>query len=309
MNSKEEANQESQVDEGNSSVEFPRFKPLSGLLQNNREIVSAITKKAPSYFTELSREHKPKYLMIGCSDARIQPNTLLGIKPGELFIHRNIANQVYQGDLNANAVIQYAIEGLGINEVIVMGHSNCGGIKAIIDDSLKDGKMEIVSQWLSSIKETYEVFDPAFSRIPDRLAQAKALAKANVRHQCMNLIRSGVIRKARAAGRNVQVHGWYMDVSTGIIDELRFNDQYTKNLHHMYGDLLLKLAAFDSDEVKPSEAEPEVVEVKQSNSPSKPLEKLQQDSLSCLDVEQNTSQKNLSSEGVPYASLSRFHAD
>lgn len=219
----------------------PKFQALVKLLQNNRRIVKEMTTENPNLFKDLAKAHTPKFLMIGCADARIQPNSLLGLHSGELFIHRNIANQVFQGDLNANAVIQYAVEGLNIDQIIVMGHSQCGGIKA----SMQDIDYEIVDQWLSSVREIYQLYEDFFAQIKDPEEKATVLSKINIRHQCMNIQKSAVVRKALSKGRNIQIHGWYLDIKTGFIDELLFNNDYTNLMQEIYSDTLFRLSSID----------------------------------------------------------------
>lgn len=219
----------------------PKFQALVKLLRNNRQIVKEMTTENPNLFKDLAKSHTPKFLMIGCADARIQPNSLLGLHSGELFIHRNIANQVFQGDLNANAVIQYAVEGLNIDHIIVMGHSQCGGIKA----SMQDIDYEIVDQWLSSVREIYQLYADFFAQIKDPEEKATVLSKINIRHQCMNIQKSAVVRKAISKGRNIQIHGWYLDIKTGFIDELLFNNDYTNLMQEIYSDTLFRLSSID----------------------------------------------------------------
>ena len=215
--------------------------PVSELLNSNKAVVDYVLDKHPTFFKTLSQGHTPKYLMIGCADARIQPNSLLKLNPGELFIHRNIANQVFQGDLNANAVIQYAIEGLDIDDIIIMGHSKCGGIMA----SMKTIPFEIVDQWLTSIREIYENHKEIFDSLETEDLKATALAKINVRHQCMNVRKSASVKRAIEAGRDIRIHGWFLDVSTGLIEELQFNNDYATTISNIYSDTLQRLSKID----------------------------------------------------------------
>ena len=212
---------------------------IQEMLKNNVEFVKETNKKHPKFFKTLGAAHTPRYLLIGCSDARIQPNSLLKMNPGEIFIHRNIANQVFQGDLNVNAVIQYAIEGLGIRDIIVMGHSKCGGIAA----STKKIDFEIVDQWVSTVREIYDSHEEYFKNIKRESQRLDALGKINVRHQCMNVRKNAALRRVAKLGGKVRIHGWYLDTSTGLIETLRFNDEYTKKIAEMHSDILLKYSS------------------------------------------------------------------
>jgi len=214
---------------------------IESMLQHNVEFVNETNKAHPRFFKELAKEHKPRYLMIGCSDARIQPNSLLKLNPGELFIHRNIANQVFQGDLNVNAVVQYAIEGLGIRDIIVMGHSKCGGVMA----SMNKIPYEVVDQWIVNIREIYDTQIQFFNKINDADQKASALAKINVRHQCMNLRKNATLRRAKDKGITIRVHGWFLDTTTGLIESLQFNNEYTKTLFEVHSDTLMRLSSHD----------------------------------------------------------------
>ena len=207
---------------------------IDELLLNNEDYVEEMNQKYPEFFKTLGATHRPKYLMVGCVDARIQPATLLKLNPGELFIHRNIANQFNQGDMNANAVLQYAIEGLNIKRLIVLGHSKCGGILA----SMKEIPFAVVDQWISNIRDMYDTHLKFFEGIPDEVDRAAALAKVNVRLQCINLRKSAVVQKALQEGKDVHIYGLYYDVCTGEIENLHFNNRYIEGVSEMYSEAL-----------------------------------------------------------------------
>lgn len=207
---------------------------IDELLLNNEDYVEEMNHKYPEFFKSLGATHRPKYLMVGCVDARIQPATLLKLNPGELFIHRNIANQFNQGDMNANAVLQYAIEGLNIKRIIVLGHSRCGGIIA----SMKEIPFAVVDQWISNIRDMYDTHLKFFEGIPDEVDRAAALAKVNVRLQCINIRKSAVVQKALAEGKDVHIYGLYYDVTTGEIENLHFNNKYIEGVSEMYSEAL-----------------------------------------------------------------------
>src|SRR3990167_7070088 len=212
---------------------------IEELLANNEEYVDHMNQKHPGFFKTLGSTHKPKYLLIGCSDARIQPNALLKLNPGELFIHRNIANQVVQGDMNANAVIQYAIEGLGITKIIVMGHSRCGGVTA----SMKGVPFAMVDQWITNVKEIYQTHKAILDEIKDEEERINSLAKLNARFQCINIKRSAVVRRAIAAGKKVNVYPFFMNVCTGIVENLKMENNYMEKVSEIYTDTLMRLSS------------------------------------------------------------------
>ena len=188
----------------------PNFNPkVAELLESNKDFVEETNEKHPFFFHTLGQAHTPKYMMIGCSDARIQPNSLLKLNPGDLFIHRNIANQVFMGDLNANSAIQYAVEGLNIRDIFVMGHSKCGGVIA----SMNKIPFEVVDQWISSIREIYETHKPLFKDMTED-QKINALAKINVRHQCMNIRKSATLRRAREKGIVVRILGGHITIDS-----------------------------------------------------------------------------------------------
>ena len=212
---------------------------IEDLLANNEEYVDHMNQKHPGFFKTLGATHKPKYLLIGCSDARIQPNALLKLNPGELFIHRNIANQVVQGDMNANAVIQYAIEGLGITKIIVMGHSRCGGVTA----SMKGVPFSMVDQWITNVKEIYQTHKAILDQIKDEEERINALAKLNARFQCINIKRSAVVRRAIASGKKVKVYPFFMNVCTGLVENLKMESNYMEKVTDIYTDTLMRLSS------------------------------------------------------------------
>lgn len=212
---------------------------IEDLLANNEEYVDYMNQKHPGFFKTLGSTHKPKYLLIGCSDARIQPNALLKLNPGELFIHRNIANQVVQGDMNANAVIQYAIEGLGITKIIVMGHSRCGGVTA----SMKGVPFSMVDQWITNVKEIYQTHKAILDEIKDEEERINALAKLNARFQCINIKRSAVVRRAIASGKKIKVYPFFMNVCSGIVENLKMESNYMDKVSDIYTDTLMRLSS------------------------------------------------------------------
>lgn len=231
--------------------EDENFSPeIEQLLENNAVYVEETNREFPEFFKTLGSFHKPKYLMIGCADARIHPNTLLKINPGELFIHRNIANQVFQGDLNCNSIVQYAVEGLGIKDIIIMGHSMCGGVMA----SMTQIPFQMVDQWIAGVREIYDTHQEFFSKLKTDEDKANALSKINVRHQCLNLKKSAALRRAKDQGKTIRVHGFFLNVRTGVVEDLKFNNAYKQDMQKIYSDILMKLSTVDGEGITTEDA-------------------------------------------------------
>lgn len=189
---------------------------LNHLLDNNRNWVKSITEKDADFFRLLADDHKPSYLWIGCSDSRIPANAATGLLPGELFVHRNIANLVIHSDLNCLSVIQFAIEVLQVKHVIVCGHYNCGGVKA----ALENAELGLIDNWLRHIQDTIQVHEDSLDRIDDFQTRLNKLCELNVIEQVLNAAETTFVRKAWKKGSEVAVHGWIYDLRDGLIRDL-----------------------------------------------------------------------------------------
>ena len=185
------------------------------LLNGNKDYVKEKTKEDPDYFLKKSLTQTPKYFLIGCSDSRVPPNELTKTEPGEIFIHRNVANQVLCSDLNCMSTLQYAIEYLKVDHIIVMGHTMCGGIKAAIACE----PLGLIDQWLQHIREVAVKHKKDLDKITDEKEFELKLTELNVREQALNLYKLTWVQKAMLE-RKVQIHGWVCDIETGIIKEL-----------------------------------------------------------------------------------------
>ena len=190
------------------------------LLKGNKTYVEEKLKSDPYYFLNKSKLHKPKYMLIGCCDARVPPNEITMTDPGEIFIHRNVANQVLCSDLNCMSTIQYAIEHLNVEHIIVMGHTKCGGIRAAINCE----PLGLIDQWLQHIRETAVKYRSELDYITDELEFENKLIELNVREQALNIYKISFVQKAIKDGRKVQVHGWICDIETGMIKELTLSN-------------------------------------------------------------------------------------
>jgi carbonic anhydrase len=187
------------------------------LLKNNRLWASEKLKTDPGYFEELARPQKPKFLFIGCSDSRVPLTSITESEPGELFVHRNIANQVNLTDINLLSIVEYAVEILNIEHIIVLGHYKCGGVKAAVDGLNEE---DIVENWVSQISDIYHYHKKELEAIPDKAAMYDKLSEMNVIAQIKNLLRTPIIQRAFRKNRKMVFHGWVFDIYSGLIKDL-----------------------------------------------------------------------------------------
>ncbi|MCC6817205.1 MAG: carbonic anhydrase [Saprospiraceae bacterium] len=193
------------------------------IFTNNEEWVQEKLSLDPDYFNKLSKSQNPEILYIGCSDSRVTAEDLMGAKPGEIFIHRNIANMVISIDLNVMSVINYAIYHLNVKHIIICGHYECGGVRA----ALQSKDLGILNPWLRNIRDVYRIHKQELSLIADENSKFKRLVELNVQEQCVNLIKTASVQKAHKS-RGLLVHGWVFDIYSGKIIDL--NLDFTKIL-------------------------------------------------------------------------------
>ncbi|HEX8446460.1 MAG TPA: carbonic anhydrase [Sphingomonas sp.] len=177
----------------------------------------------PEFFTRQIKGQKPEFLWIGCSDSRVAPDQITQSPPGGLFIHRNIANLVYDTDLNLMSVVQFAVDVLKVDDIIVCGHYGCGGIMAAMDDSATGP----IADWLVNVRQVYQDHRQEIDAMPDREARVNRLVEFNVRDQLMRLARTAPVRGAFAAGRKLKLHGWVYDLRDGLLKPLMDIDAHT----------------------------------------------------------------------------------
>lgn len=200
------------------------------LFEGNKKFVADMKQEDPEYFEKLAKIQTPQYLLIGCSDSRVPPDQLTMTKPGEIFIHRNVANLVVNTDLNLNAVLQYAVEVLKVKHVIVMGHYNCGGVKA----SMESTHHGLIDKWLRNIKDVQRLHWEQLSAVKDFDERFKLLVELNVKEQTLNLCKTSIIQKAWQRGHNVHVHGWIYNIETGYIKDLRIEEKLWDQIKPIY---------------------------------------------------------------------------
>jgi carbonic anhydrase len=192
------------------------MRDLSKLLENNRTWAAEMVKRDPEFFTRLSRQQAPEYLWIGCSDSRVPANQITGLLPGEMFVHRNVANVVVHADLNCLSTIQFAVDVLGVSHIIVCGHYGCGGVLA----ALRDEKVGLADNWLRHVQDVQWKYEAEIEALATEEEQHARLCELNVIEQALNVSQTTVVREAWARGRTLAVHGWIYDLQDGLIKDL-----------------------------------------------------------------------------------------
>ncbi|MFD1144723.1 carbonic anhydrase [Larkinella insperata] len=193
---------------------------IETIFQNNEKWVAEKLAINTNYFNELAQGQRPEFLYIGCSDSRVTAEDLMGVQPGDVFVHRNVANLVNNVDLNVMSVVNYAIRHLKVNHVVVCGHYNCGGVKA----AMQPVDMGILNPWLRNIRDVYRLHKDELNAIEDINARYNRLVELNVEEQCVNLIKTAAVQEA-FRDRGLIVHGWVFDINTGKLIDLKINFQ------------------------------------------------------------------------------------
>ena len=183
------------------------MKDIEQLLANNKAWAEDVEKDMPGFFRKLENQHKPKFLWIGCSDSRVPADQLVGVMPGEVFVHRNISNQVINTDINLMCVLQYAIDFLRVKHIIVCGHYNCGGIEAVLENQTSG----LLDHWLENVKDLME---------RNGTPGLDEMCELNVRLQVRNLALNSIVRRAWEQGHPLFLHGWIYSVSNGLLRDL-----------------------------------------------------------------------------------------
>ncbi|MFL5463228.1 MAG: carbonate dehydratase [Gemmatimonadaceae bacterium] len=189
---------------------------LSHLFDNNRAWAAEITRRDPDFFTRLTSQQAPEYLWIGCSDSRVPANEIVGLLPGELLVHRNIANVVVHADLNCLSVVQFAVEVLRIRHIIVCGHYGCGGVLA----ALRDDRLGLADNWLRHVQDVRWKHQSQLDDLDSEKQRHDRLCELNVMEQVANVSQTTVVRDAWARGQPLAVHGWIYDLHDGLLRDL-----------------------------------------------------------------------------------------
>ncbi|WP_041627393.1 carbonic anhydrase [Owenweeksia hongkongensis] len=203
---------------------------MQEIFKNNQEWVAEKLNVNPNYFKNLSEGQSPEVLYIGCSDSRVTAEELMGVGPGDAFVHRNIANMVINTDLSSMSVINYAVKHLQVKHVVVCGHYYCGGVKA----AMQSADLGILNPWLRNIRDVYRLHKAELNAIEDEEARYKRLVELNVEEQCVNVIKTADVQRAYR-DRNITVHGWVFDIHSGKLIDLNVNyEKAMKDIMEIY---------------------------------------------------------------------------
>jgi carbonic anhydrase len=192
------------------------MRNLTHLLSNNQTWAADMTRQDPEFFSRLSRQQAPGYLWIGCSDSRVPANQIVGLPPGELFVHRNVSNVVVHTDLNCLSTVQYAVDVLKVGHIIVCGHYGCGGVLA----AMRDDKLGLIDNWLRHVQDVRSKHRDQLDALPNDTYRHNRLCELNVIEQAVNLAQTTVVREAWTRGQSLTLHGWIYDIHDGLIRDL-----------------------------------------------------------------------------------------
>lgn len=197
-------------------MKVQKVNPIDKLIENNRKWAADVVKDDPEFFSRLSNTQKPDFLWIGCSDSRVPADRITGTQPGEIFVHRNIANMVIHTDMNLLAVLEYAVDHLNVSHIIVCGHYGCGGVKA----AMTRHNYDLINKWIRNIKDVYRMHRDKIdyqTKPEDRLNK---LIELNVEEQVMNLAKTSIVQRSWKAKKSPEIHGWVYSLEDGLIKEL-----------------------------------------------------------------------------------------
>ena len=200
----------------NDTPTTPERDRLTNLFEKNREWAAEMEKKRPGFFTGLMEQQNPEYMWIGCSDSRVPANQITGLAPGEVFVHRNVANVVVPTDLNCLSTIQYAVDQLKVKHLMVVGHYGCGGVKA----ALLDLRVGLADNWLRHVRDVADRHYKRMQRVPEA-RKLDALCELNAIEQVVNVAQSTVMQDAWSRGQDVTLHGWVYGISDGLVNDMR----------------------------------------------------------------------------------------
>ena len=203
---------------------------LHQIFEHNKAWVAAKLQIDPAFFSNLAQGQSPEVLYIGCSDSRVTAEELMGVKPGEVFVLRNIANMVPNTDLSSQSVINYAVSHLKVKHIVVCGHYNCGGVQA----AMQSADLGLLNPWLRNIRDVYRLYREELDAIEKTEVRYNRLVELNVQEQCVNVIKTADVQKAWAENR-IRVHGWVFDIKTGHLTDLKIDfDTILKQIMEIY---------------------------------------------------------------------------
>ena len=190
---------------------------MKELFENNRAWVKSVTEEVPDFFEKLSRQQSPEYLWIGCADSRVPANQIVNLMPGELFVHRNVANVVVHSDLNCLSVLQFAVDYLKVKHIFVVGHYGCGGVQAAVQND----KLGLIDNWLRHVQDAHGKHYQRLDGIEDHHALCNKVCEVNVVEQALNVCRTTVVQDAWSRGQPLSVHGWIYGLEDGHLRDLK----------------------------------------------------------------------------------------
>jgi carbonic anhydrase len=202
---------------------------ISDLFTHNRAWAAEMERERPGFFTNLKSQQKPKYMWIGCSDSRVPANQITGLEPGEVFVHRNVANVVVHSDLNALSTIQFAVEMLKVEHVMVVGHYGCGGVQAALDNV----RIGLADNWIRHIQDVRDRHRQLLNSLPES-KRLDALVELNAIEQVVNVCQSTVLQDAWGRGQHISVHGWVYGVHDGLLQDLHITVSGLDGLESLY---------------------------------------------------------------------------
>ena len=192
------------------------MRTLSKLFDRNRDWAGEMLGRDPDFFATLAAQQSPNYLWIGCADSRVPANEIVGLLPGELFVHRNVANVVVHTDLNCLSVLQYAVDVLDVEHVIVCGHYGCGGVQA----ALRNSRLGLIDNWLRHVQDVMKKHRARLDEFPDEPTRVRRLCELNVIEQVLNVGQTTIVQEAWDRGKALEIHGWIYDVADGLLKDL-----------------------------------------------------------------------------------------
>ena len=207
------------------------MQSLDNLFENNRAWAAEMVRQDPDFFTRLSTQQSPKYLWIGCSDSRVPANQIAGMLPGEMFVHRNVANIVVHTDLNCLSAIQFAVEVLQVRHIVVCGHYGCGGVLA----ALRDEKLGLIDNWLRHVQDVRWKHHAQLDDLDNEPQRHNRLSELNVIEQVVNVSQTTVVRDAWSRGQELAVHGWIYDLRDGLLRDLSLGISAPEELESLAG--------------------------------------------------------------------------
>lgn len=201
-----------------------------GLLDNNKKWSQGKINEDADFFNKLSKLQKPPVLWIGCADSRVPANEITGTKPGEIFVHRNIANMVVHTDLNMLSVLDYAVNHLSVKHIIVCGHYGCGGVQA----AMQNKDLGLINKWIRNIKEVYKEYRHEINALPTEKERVDLLVELNVKAQVLDLAKTSIVQKAWKNNKGLKIHGWVYGLDNGIIKDLKVSMSSPNGLDEIF---------------------------------------------------------------------------